>query len=148
MATKVKSLLRIYLIFGAVYLLCDSLIHLFNLRLADVGGRWSQDALAYAWLLNQIYASFVILVASLALVIQTNLEKYKLFVRVSGIWSLFHSILLIFAGRNLDLGSFYTTTPSLTFWLPFYNQYLYLEALLLLGYFILSTIYLYKQKND
>lgn len=135
------KIIRVYLIVGSVYLVIDSLIHLFDLRLTDVASSWPQDALEYSSLVNHIYASFVLLTAALAFEMQRDLKKYRSLLSISGVWALVHGLILLYESSRIDLVRYFDTSPSLAFWLPFYNYYLWGESMILIGFFILTMMY-------
>lgn len=145
MHINLEKILRIFLNFLAVYLLLDGTIHLLNIRLQSVANIWPASSLSYATLLNAIYASFVYLAAILVLVAQTALKKYKSLILASGIWSVFHGLLLIYLSSSQNFMNIFLNFPSLYVWMPFYNYYLFFEALLSLIYAGLVFIWI---KND
>lgn len=139
--TSLGRLLRGFLLFGSIYLAVDGLVHITGIRLFDVRRLWAQDALSYAALLNHIYASFVFLAAAIAFEIQRDVKKYRNLIRISGIWALLQGLLLFYLSFNFDFALAFNFSPSLAVWLPFYNYYLWVEAMLLIGYAILGIIY-------
>lgn len=142
---KVEKIFRVFLIFLAVYLVGDGAIHLLNIRLQSVQNIWPQSALSYAVLLNAIYASFVFLAAILVLVVQKDLKKYKPLILSSGIWSLFHGLLLAHLILSQNFMESFSNYSSLYVWIPFYNQYLLFEAFLAFVYAILAFLYFKSQ---
>ncbi|MBI2334494.1 hypothetical protein HYU96_01715 [Candidatus Daviesbacteria bacterium] len=135
-----EKLFRIFLIFLAVYLIGDGLIHLFNIRLLSVSSFWPVSAISYAVLMNSIYASFVLLAATLILVAQANLKKYRELILASAIWAIFHGILLLFLNSTQNFAQDFSDYPSLSVWLPFYNHYLFFEAILAFIYAIVVFV--------
>lgn len=129
-----EKTIRIFLIAGAFYLIFDGLIHFFNLRLFSAQSVWPESALSYSTLLNLVYASFVFLTAGFAFVLQTDINKYKNFVIFSSFWAIFHALMLIFLSfaQNLTLNA--KDLPSLYVWLPFYDEYLLVESVVLFCY--------------
>lgn len=146
MSKKIGLILRIYLILGSIYLLADALVHLFDLRLIDLIGHWDQSALEYSSFLEHLYASFAILAVIFSLIIQSDLKKYRTLLKFSGGWSILYGLLLVFESYRINLTQF-TFAPSLTLWLPFYNQLLWVEAVILIGYGVLCVVYL-KRTHD
>ncbi|HBQ50515.1 hypothetical protein A3B42_00400 [Candidatus Daviesbacteria bacterium RIFCSPLOWO2_01_FULL_38_10] len=128
--------MRIFFIVLAMYLIGDGVIHLLNIRLGSVINVWPTSAVSYAILLDSIYASFVFLAAALILVAQTDLKKYKSLIFVSGIWAIFHGTLLLYLNSTQNFGNDFFNYPSLLVWMPFYNQYLFFEAILAFIYAI------------
>jgi hypothetical protein len=136
-----KNFLRGYLIFGGCYFILDALLHFSNLKLLSAENTWPTSALSYARLINFLYASFVLLVASIIFVIQKDLKKYHSLVLISAIWALFHGIILLWSTWTQDYQQIFMQVPSLLVWLPFYREYLSLNSLLLFLYS--GTVYAY-----
>lgn len=141
----VERLLRILLNFLVVYLILDGVIHLLNIRLQSVANIWPASAISYATLLDFIYASFVFLAAMLLLVAQKSLTKYKSLIFISSIWAVFHGLLLVRLSFTQDFMNKFAGLPSLYVWMPFYDQYLIIEAFLAFVYAALVFIWL---KNE
>jgi len=74
-----NKLIRIALVIMGIFLLMDSGVHLFILRLKDVDGVWPNSALAFSRFLSQIYGSFTLLTA---LIIISNLWFFYSFNRL------------------------------------------------------------------
>lgn len=129
-----EKILRGFLIFGGAYLIFDGLLHFFNIKISSVNGAWSQSAISYAELLNSIYASFVFLVAAIAFVIQKDLKKYKAVLLVSSVWAIIHGSVLLFLVWTQNYQQIFKDLPSLLVWLPFYNQYVVIEGMVLIIY--------------
>lgn len=130
------------LIFGGVYFIFDGLLHLSGVKLSSVNN-WPSAAISYANLINFIYASFIILAACFVFVIQKDLKKYKSFVILSGIWAIFHGLILIFLVWTNNYQQIFQNYPSLLAWLPIYREYLTFNSLLLFVYSI--TVYLWQK---
>lgn len=144
MHKSIEKVLRVFLNILAIYLILDGAIHLLNIRLQSVANIWPASAFSYAILLNAIYASFVFLTALLILVAQANLNKYKNLVLTSSIWTIFHGSLLIYLSLTQNFANNFSNFPSLSVWLPFYNQYLLVEAILSFVYTGLVFIWIKK----
>lgn len=129
-----EKLLRGFLIFGGAYLIFDGLLHFFNIKISSVNGAWPQSAISYAGLLNFIYASFVFLAAAIAFVIQKDFKKYKAILLVSSVWAMIHGSLLLFLVWTQNYQQIFQDLPSLLVWLPFYNQYVLIEGVILIIY--------------
>lgn len=142
-----QNLLRFFLIFAAIYLIVDGIIHFLNIRLSSVLGIWPKSAIVYATLLNTIYASFVFLVAILILAAQKDLQKNKTLIFYSAIWALFHGFLLVNLALTQNFNTDLSDFPSLLVYLPFYNQYLLFEALLAFSYGILVYLWFKDSKK-
>ena len=91
MHEKIQKVLQIALFLIAIYLLLDSSIHFFDIKLFDVRNSWPVSAISYARLLDKISGSFILMTVMIALVIYRNLEKYKAIVYLSAVWALFLS---------------------------------------------------------
>ncbi len=141
-----EKLLRVFLIILGIYLIGDGAIHILNIRLQSVINVWPSSAIAYAKLLNAIYASFVFLVAILVLVAQSDLKKYKSLIKASIIWAIFHGLLMIYLSTTLDFMNSFSHHSSLYVWMPFYNQYLFFEAFLTIIYCLLVFLWVRQQK--
>lgn len=139
------KILKGFLIFGGVYFIFDGLLHLCGIKLTSVVNLWPQAALGYGKLLNQLYASFIILSGIMALFFQADIKKYKTMIIISAIWALFHSIILLSLVSWENYGEIFKDLPSLRVWLPFYEQYLIFNAILL---FIFSgVVFLWLRKT-
>ncbi len=143
----IQKLLRIFLNFGAVYLIFNGLVYLFNIRLASVENVWPISAIYYARLLDAIYASFVFLAAVLIFIAQKDLKKYKDLIFYSTIWAFFHGVLLIFLSLTQNFTKDSPSLPSLYIWIPFYSQFLLFEVLLLFIYIVLVVLWFKGGKN-
>ena len=138
------NILRGFLIFGGCYFIFDALLHFSNLKLTSVENVWSVSALNYGRLINFLYASFVLLAASIAFAIQTDLKKYQTIILISAIWALLHGLILLGLVWTQDYQQIFTQFPSLLVWLPFYREYLSFSSLLLFLYS--GMVYLYFKK--
>lgn len=145
MHKKAEKILRLFLIVLAIYLIGDGIIHLLNIRLQSVTNVWVISALSYATLMNAIYASFVLLAAILVLVAQSALKKNQSLILASSIWAIFHGLLLIYLSSTQNFVNDFSNLPSLYVWIPFYNQYLLVEAFLSFIYAVIVFIWI---KND
>lgn len=139
---KIEKVLKVFLNVLAVYLILDGGVHLLNIRLQSVANIWLPSALSYATLLNAIYASFVFLTAGLMLGVQNSLNKYKNLIFISSFWAIFHGLLLIYLTSTQNFMHNFSGNPSLYVWMPFYNQYLLIEAVLSFVYAILVFIWI------
>lgn len=143
----IEKLIRGFLIFGALYFTFDALLHLSNIKLSTVKDYWPESAIKYSNLINYIYASFVLLAASISLIIQSNIKKYQSILAISSIWASFHGIVLLFLVWMNNYQVIFQNTPSLLVWLPFYGEYLSFNSLLLFVYSGL-VFCLLRKKND
>lgn len=140
MTAKLQQIIEKLLLFGAIYLAIDGLIHILNLRLESVHN-WPSSATTYATFLNMIYASFVFLAAAISFVMQKNLKKYESLVILSAVWAFLHGSLLIFLDIKYNFVKTFADYSSLYVWLPIYDYYLYFEASLFIIYSILVFIW-------
>lgn len=122
------------MIFGAIYLVGDALVHLFDLRLTDVAGKWDQPAIIFSRFMSILYASFVLAVALVVFELQKDLAKYQQLIKLSAIWALFHGLLLLYLSFQYNFPEKFQNTPSIYLDLPFYNYYLLFEASLLFSF--------------
>lgn len=136
-----QSLLKGFLFFGAIYLFFDSLIHFFDIKLLDVKNAWPLSAIEYARLLDKISGAFFLLIAIVAFVLYKNLEKYRIIVYCSAVWTLFLGLTFIFLGLSTNYSRAFEFISSLSFWLPFYRQYLFLEAGALILYSVVVFLW-------
>lgn len=139
MHKKIEKVLQVALFLTAVYLFLDAAIHFFDIKLFDVRNTWPVAAISYARLLDKISGSFILLSVIIGLVICRNLEKYKIIVYLFAIWALFLAVVLIYLGLSTDYLHDSSFLASLSFWLPFYRQYLFLEA----GWLIFDSLLVY-----
>lgn len=140
-----EKILKVYLIFGGVYFIFDGLLHLSGIKLASVVNSWPRSALVYAKLVNYLYASFIILSGTMALFLQSDLKKYHSLVVISGIWAFFHGVILLFLITTAGYGQIFKGFDSLLVYLPFYEGYLTLNALLLFSFSML--VYFWRRKK-
>lgn len=136
-----EKLVRFALIFLAVYLIGDGLIHFLNIKLQTIGSNWPQSAVVYAKLLNAIYSSFVFLVAMLALIVQKDIKKYQDLIKISPYWAIFHGLILLYLSTTINFVNIFSNMPSLYVWMPFYNQYLFFEAVLAFIYAVVVFVW-------
>lgn len=134
MPKLVEKVLRGFLICAGMYFIFDGLLHFSGLKLASVNSVWPQSATSYAQLLNYIYASFICLAGAIALFIQRDLKRYKGLIILTGIWAVIHGLILLFLVSNQNYQQIFQNLPSLLVWLPFYKEYLIVNAVLLFGY--------------
>ncbi len=146
MRRKINQILRIYTIFGGIFILVDGLIHILPLRLVDVVNVWPPAAYQYARFFNQLYGSYAIFIAGTLLILQTDLKKFRPQVIWSSYFALFHSCLLIWNVLAFNLQSTLKPWPSLTVWLPGYNLIEFFEAILLFIYVII--VYMWSKSHD
>lgn len=134
MHKKIQYTLKVMLLFGAVYLFFDSSIHFFDIKLLNVSSIWSVSAIAYARLLDKVSGAFILLSAVGAFILHKNLEEYRKLVYLSAVWTFFLGLTFIYLSLSTDYSNAFSLMPSLAFWLPFYGQYLLLEAAALIFY--------------
>lgn len=136
---KLSTVIRGFLLFGAVYMLIETAIHFSNIRISDAFSMWPSSALYFSGFLSEIYASFVLLTSLLLFEMQRSVEKYHTLIGLVGIWALMHGGYLLF---KLIIGfvSHFQTIPSLLVWLPFYEIVVAGESILLIV-FGLITLY-------
>ncbi len=144
MNDRFRKILRALLIFGGAYFIFDGLLHLSNIKLLSVHSVWSQSAISYAKLLNYLYASFILLAGAIAFCLQKDPEKYKSLIVVTGIWAIFHGAILLFLVYTQNYQEIFQILPSLLVFLPFYKEYLIMNAFLLFGYG--GVVYLWLKK--
>lgn len=144
---NIQKVIRGLIIFAGMYLLFDALLHFFGTKLLSVAGVWPESAVSYSNLINRLYASFVILAAMTAYVVQKDLKKYKYIIYFSAVWALFHGALLLFLVLTQNYQLTFKNLPSLLVWLPFYREYLVLNAIALLIYSLIVYIW-FRQERD
>ncbi len=145
MKKNLPKLVRGYLIFGAFYMLVESLVHFSNIRLMSVAG-WPKEALAFSSLMSTLYASYSLFISLLLFYLQNNIEKNKSLIKLFSFFALFHGVLLILLTFTRNYEQIFQNFPSLAFFLPYYNLYLSFESLLSLSFVLL--IYLWLKKKD
>lgn len=145
MERSIKNILKWYLLFTSIYLFADGIIHILNLKLANISSNWSSDLVIYAQYMTQLYGLFAVLTASFGLEVSRNLSKYKNLLYIAAIWGIVYAGFLIYYSITIDYPAVFKSTPSIYFWIPFYNAYILFEGLLL---FTLSClIFIYKKYN-
>lgn len=144
---KIERILRIFIIFLGIYLIFDGSIFLFNIKLQSVSKVWPASALSYATVVDSLCATFIYLAAALAFIVQKDLKKYKSIISISSIWTFFQGLLLIYLNSAQNLISNFSNLPSLSVWMPFYQQYLLFEAFLCFIYTGLVLIWLKGEKK-
>lgn len=137
-----KKILSVMLLVWSFYAFFEAFLYLSHIRLVGIKSSWPADALSYSSLLEGIVGSLFLLIGAVAFIVSKNLDKYRGFIKISGVWTLFHGGLLIFLGLTQDyLNTF--MAPSLYVWFPFYDQYLVIEGIALIGYSVI--VYLYER---
>lgn len=148
MYRKSQSVLKGLLFLGAIYLFFDSFIHFFDIKLLDVNNAWPLSAIAYAHLLDKISGAYILLIAIFALILRNNLEKYRVLVYFSAVWTLFLGLTFIFISLSTDYSHVFEFIPSLAFWLPFYKIYLLIEAAVLIFYSAVVYLWFRSKTNE
>lgn len=148
MHKKIQNILRSFLVLGAIYLLADAFIHFFDIKLVDVDNNWSASALVYARLLGKISGMFMLLTATVVFVIHQDLEKYRLIVYLSAIWTFLLGLTFIYLSMSTDYFRIFNFLPSLSFWLPFYREYLLLESGALIFYSAIVYLWFKTRPHD
>ncbi len=145
MKNNLTKLVRVYMIFGSVYLGLESLIHFSNLRLLDIYSTWPKEVATFSSWMSIFYASLAAFLSILLLVLQSDLEKNRATIKLVSLYGIFHGSLLIFASFTVSFDQIYTLHPSLGFWLPSYNSFIFVEAVLL--YVFAALVYLWQKRN-
>lgn len=138
----VKSLL----LFGGIYILINGLLHLLNIRLISVINVWPESALSYSKLLNYLYASFTILIAAVAILLQKDINKHKTLIVGTAVWALFHGLLLIGLSITQNYIQIFKEYPSLHLFFPAYDKFLIFEGVLLITYSLVIFVWWRKEK--
>lgn len=141
MHKKIQKVLQIALFLSAIYFFLDASIHFFDVKLFDVRNSWPVSAVAYARLLDKISGTLILLPVIIALIIYRDLEKYKTIVYLSGVWALLLSTTFIYLGLSTDYSRVFGSFFSLSVWLPFYREYLFIEAGCLIFYSVLVYLW-------
>lgn len=144
MRKNLPKLVRAYLIFGAFYMLVESLVHFSNVKLLSVNSIWPKTAVTFTAFMSILYASTALFLSAFLLILQTNIQKYQQLIRFIALYALFHGGLMLVASFNSPFDQIYKGLPSLALWIPYYNFYLIFEAMLLFGFTILVYFW---QKN-
>lgn len=148
MHKKIQKMLQITLFFSAIYLFFDSFIHFFDIKLFNTYTTWPVSAISYARLLDKVSGSFIFMAIIIILVVYRNLDKYKVIVYLSAVWALFLGATLAYLSLSTDYSRDFSFLPSLAFWLPFYRQFLFLEAGCLIFYSILVYLWFRTRKPN
>ena len=126
-----KRLVRGLLIFGAIYLFFDALLHIINLRLLDTAKIWPSSAIVFAGFMSQLYAAYAFLVVAIIWVIQKDLKKYQEIIFVVGIGALLYGGFLGYWTLS-GFSSSFMGINSLRVWLPFYPLVTLFESIFLI----------------
>lgn len=141
---KLERLLKWYLLITSIYLLFDGLIHVFDFKLIDVKD-WSEQSIIYSQYISRLYGLFVVLAALIGIEISRDLKKYKNILPLGAGWGVVYGVFLIYYSLNIDFVKVFSSTPSIYFWIPFYNYFIVFEALLL---FILAALAFIYRRNS
>jgi hypothetical protein len=144
---SLKKIIKILLMVGSIYLSCDALIHLFNVRLADAVPLWPSSAIRFAGFISQIYASFVLLVAVLIWEIQKDLIKYRNLATICGVWALLHGGFLGQQTLN-GLADSFEKIPSLLVWTAYYPMITLFESILLIIFGTIVILWRFKNAKN
>lgn len=145
MGKNIEKILRGFLFFGFLYFLFEAVLYLSNIRIIDVGINWPESAKVYARLINQVLGSFELLISVLCFELQRDIKKYVRLIKISGFWALLHASVLIMLTLSSNFTKVFSGIPSLYVWAPFYNQYIFFEAGLLIFY--AAVVMLWSRKN-
>lgn len=141
MHKKVQNILKAFLFFGAIYLSADATIHFFDIKLVDVGRNWPVSAIAYARLLDKVAGVFILLTAAIVFAMHRDPKKYKVMVYLSGVGALLLGASFIYLGMSTDYLHVFSSSPALSFWIPNYKEFLFLEAGALICYSLLVYLW-------
>lgn len=141
---KIQNILKWYLLVTSIYLLGDGLVHILDIKLINALS-WPQAPLVYSKFIGHLYGEFAILASLLGIESQRDLKKYRNFLYIVAIWSLFYGSYLIYSSLTIPFTEIFANTPSVFVWIPFYNYYLIFEASLL---FTLSLLVFLWRRNE
>lgn len=136
-----NRVVQLSLLFGGIYILINGLLYLLNLRLTSVIDVWPDSALLYVKLLNALYASFTILAAAVAILLQKDIDKYKVIIVGTAFWAFLHGSLLIGLSLTQNYIQIFKAYPSLHLFFPLYDKFLIFEGMLLLVYSLVVFIW-------
>lgn len=137
---RIKTILKWYLLITSIYLIGDGLMHVFNIKLINAGA-WPEPSLVYSKNISFLFGMFAILAACFGIEASRNLKKYRNFLKIAGIWSIFYGVYLVYISITVDFIGIFEHSPSVYAWMPFYNSYLIFEAGLLFVLAILIFLY-------
>lgn len=138
MGKKIEKLLHLVIIFLGLYLLFESFLYFFDIRLMDVKAIWMPSAITYAKLIEKVLGSAFLFIAVIVLFeVQKDLPKYKNFIKISAIWALLHGILLIYLSFSQNYKEVFKSFPSLMVWFPLYDKYVAFEGIVIICFSIL-----------
>ncbi len=141
MHKKVQNILKAFLFLGAIYLSVDAIIHFFDIKLLDIGSSWPVSALAYARLLDKVAGVFILLTAAIVFVMHRDPKKYKAMVYLSGVGAFLLGASFIYLVMSTGYLRVFSSSPSLSFWIPNYKEFLFLEAGVLICYSLLVYLW-------
>lgn len=138
MGKNIEKLLRLVIICLGLYLLFESFLYFFDIRLIDVRADWDLSALVYAKLIEKVLGSAFLFIAVVILFeVQKDLLKYKNIIKISAVWALLHGILLIYLSFPQNYTEVFKPFPSLMVWFPLYDKYVTLEGIIIILFSIL-----------
>lgn len=147
MGKKIEKLLRLVIILLGLYLLFESFLYFFDIRLMDVKAVWSSQAIVYAKLIEEVLGSTFLFIAVIILFeVQKNMLKYKNFIKISALWALLHGILLIYLSFSQNYIEVFKSFPSLMVWFPLYDKYVAFEGIVIICFSML--VYLWIKTNE
>lgn len=143
---KIQNILKWYLLFSSIYLLGDGLVHVFDIKLISVLS-WPEAPLVYSKYIGHLFGAFAILASLFGIESQRDVTKYRNFLYIVAIWSLFYGSYLIYTSLTVPFSKIFSNSPSVFVWIPFYNYYLIFEACLLFTFSLLVFIWRRKEKQ-
>lgn len=145
---NIERIIRIYLLIGTLYFFGEALIHIFSLRLVDIQTAWPREAVVYSRWMTGFYGGLALFIASLLFVIRQNIQQYKHILYCIAVYAALHASFLLYAAATVDFDTIYSNFPSLSFWIPLYNSFLIIEAVLLYAYTIIIICWYTKTKKS
>lgn len=124
---SIKTVLKYYLLLTSIYLILDGIVHVLGIKLTGII-TWPEPALIYSKFITNLYGGFVILAGLFGIETARNLSKYRNFLLIGAVWSLIYAAFLVYSSITIDFVELFTLTPSIYFWIPFYNFYIITEA--------------------
>ncbi len=126
---KKEKAVQVMLFLAGSFFLILSLIHLSDIRFLDINSIvWPNSAITYGKHITRLFGSFSLALAIMAFAASKKPSHYKTLILLSGLWGIFHALLLIFNSSTMLFDFDFRQLPSLRVWLPSYNINAYIEA--------------------
>ena len=124
------SILKKLLLFGALFMLGESVYHFSGIRLRGTHAVWSEPAIVFSQFFMWLWASASLLIALVICYAYRYFLKAQALLIMLGLFSFFHAAILWNFSR-LPLTDIWHETPAVFVWFSQYTVQLKFEALVL-----------------